>query len=112
MLARKRARFDQLGGGLRPATLRREITTRQAEVQRLAARLQPAITRRLARATDALRQQSRVLDTVSYERVLARGFALVTGPDGKLMRSAAGIAAGDALKLRFTDGEVAATAGL
>ena len=42
MLARKRARFDQLGGGLRPATLRREITTRQSEVQRLAARLQPA----------------------------------------------------------------------
>ncbi len=112
MLARKRARFDQIGGGLRPAALRREIAGRQSELQRLSARLQPAITRRLTRATEALRQQTRILDSVSYERVLARGFALVTGPDGKLLRSASAIAEGDALKLRFTDGEVAATAGL
>jgi exodeoxyribonuclease VII large subunit len=111
MVARKRARFDQIGGGLRPAALRREIATRQPEVQRLSARLAPAIARRLARATDALRQQARVLDSVSYERVLARGFALVTVADGRLMRSAMAIAEGDALKLRFSDGEVAATAG-
>jgi exodeoxyribonuclease VII large subunit len=111
MLARKRARFDQTGGGLRPATLRREIATRQSEVQRLTARLNPAVTRRLSRATDVLRQQARVLESVSYERVLARGFALVTGADGKLTRSAASIAEGDSLRLRFTDGEVAATAG-
>ena len=111
MVARKRARFDQASGGLRPATLRREIANRQSEVQRLAARLNPAVTRRLSRASDALRQQARVLDSVSYERVLARGFALVTGPDGKLMRSAAAIAEGDTLRLRFADGDVAATAG-
>ena len=111
MLARKRARFDQTGGALRPAALRREIATRQSEVQRLSARMYPAFTRRLSRAADALRQQARVLDSVSYERVLARGFALVTGPDGKLMRSASSVSAGDLLKLRFTDGELAATAG-
>ena len=111
MLARKRGRFDQVGGGLRPAALRREIAGRQTELQRLSARLQPAIIRRLTRATDALRQQSRVLDSVSYERVLARGFALVTGPDGLLLRSASAITEGDGLKLRFNDGEVAATAG-
>jgi exodeoxyribonuclease VII large subunit len=112
MISRKRARFDQIGGGLRPAALRREIAGRQSELQRLSARLAPAIARRLARATDSLRQQSRVLDSVSYERVLARGFALVTGPDGKILRAAGAINEGDALKLRFTDGEVAATAGV
>ena len=112
LCARRPARLDQIGGGLRPAALRKEIATRQSELQRLSARLQPAITRRLTRATDALRQQSRVLDSVSYERVLARGFALVTGPNGKLLRSASAITEGDTLKLRFNDGEVAATAGL
>lgn len=111
MISRKRARFDQLSGGLRPAALRREIANRQSELQRLSARLAPAIARRLTRAADSLRQQTRVLDSVSYERVLARGFALVTGPDGKLLRAAAAISEGDALKLRFADGEVAATAG-
>ena len=111
MVARKRAKFDQAGGGLRPAALRREIAGKRAEVERLAARLQPALGRRMKRLRDGLREQTRVLDSVSYERVLARGFALVTGADGSLVRSAASVADGDALKLRFADGEVGVTAG-
>lgn len=111
MLSRKRARFDQAGGGLRPATLLREIAGRRGEVTRLAERLAPAMDRRLRRAQDALNQQARVLQSVSYERVLARGFTLVTRADGALVRSAAGVADGDPLRLRFADGEVTATAG-
>ncbi len=111
MVARKRARFDQAGGGLRPAALRREITGKRAEVERQAARLRPAVDRRLKRLADALREQTRVLDSVSYERVLARGFALVTKGDGGLVRSAGAVADGDALRLKFADGEVGVTAG-
>lgn len=66
---------------------------------------------RVRRLADALREQTRVLDSVSYERVLARGFSLVTKADGSLVRSAAGVAEGDALRLKFADGEVAAVAG-
>ena len=111
MVARKRAKFDAAGGGLRPAALRREIVGKRAEVERLAARLQPALGRRMKRLRDALREQTRVLDSVSYERVLARGFALVTNGEGGLVRLAAAVAEGDALKLRFADGEVGVTAG-
>ena len=39
MIARKRARFDQASGGLRPAALRRETSAKRGEMQRLAARL-------------------------------------------------------------------------
>lgn len=111
MVARKRGRFDQASGGLRPAALRREIVARRGEVVRLAGRLQPAVGRRLKRLGDALREQTRVLDSVSYERVLARGFSLVTRADGALVRSAGSVANGDALLLRFADGEVGVTAG-
>ncbi len=111
MVARKRGRFDQASGGLRPAALRREIAGKRTEVERLSARLQPALGRGVKRLRDALREQVRVLDSVSYERVLGRGFALVTKDDGGLVRSAAGVADGDALKLRFADGEVGVTAG-
>lgn len=111
MVARKRAKFDAAGGGLRPAALRREIAGRRAEVERLAARLQPALGRRMKRLGEALREQTRLLGSVSYERVLARGFALVTGGDGALVRSAAGVADGDALRLKFADGEIGVTAG-
>lgn len=111
MVARKRARFDQAGGGLRPAALRREIVARRGEVERLATRLPPAMERRLRRMREALTGQARVLQSVSYERVLARGFALVTRVDGALVRSAASVADGDALRLRFADGERDVTAG-
>ena len=110
-IARKRANFDRASGGLRPAALRREISAKQGEAQRLASRLAPAMGRKLKTLRDALRAQARVMDTVSYERVLARGFALVTRPDGGLIRSAGSIRNGDDLKLRFADGEVAARAG-
>lgn len=111
MVARKRARFDQASGGLRPAALRREIVARRGEVQRLAVRLTPAMERRLKRLREALSGQSRVLNSVSYERVLARGFALVTKADGSLARSAASIADGEALNLKFADGERSVVAG-
>jgi exodeoxyribonuclease VII large subunit len=111
MLARKRARFDQAGGGLRPATLKREIAARQGEVLRFAARLAPNIQRRIARARDGLHQQARVLESVSYERVLARGFALVSRPDGTLVRAMKSVSEGDRLRLRFADGELETRAG-
>ncbi|MFT3725124.1 MAG: exodeoxyribonuclease VII large subunit [Hyphomonadaceae bacterium] len=111
MVARKRGRFDQASGGLRPASLRREIMAKRGEVARMAGRLQPALGRGLKRLRDALREQTRVLGSVSYERVLARGFSLVTRADGGLVRSAGTVANGDALRLRFADGEVGVTAG-
>jgi exodeoxyribonuclease VII large subunit len=111
MVSRKRQRFDKAAGGLRPATLKREVQQKRAEVDRLGARLRPAMDRRMKRLREYYVAQARVLDSVSYERVLARGFALVTRADGALVRSAAAVAEGDALRLRFSDGEAAATAG-
>ena len=111
MVSRKRQRFDKAAGGLRPATLKREVAQKRAEVQRLGARLAPAMGRRIQRLREYYAAQARVLDSVSYERVLARGFALVSR-SGALVRSASAIAEGDALKLRFADGEVDARAGI
>jgi exodeoxyribonuclease VII large subunit len=111
MVARKRARFDQTGGGLRPAALRREIAGKRGEVQRQSARLAPAMERRLRRMREALTGHARVLESVSYERVLARGFALVTKLDGTLVRGMKSVSEGDGLRLRFADGEVEARAG-
>ncbi len=111
MVARKRAVFDRAAGGLRPAALRREVVQKRGEIVRLGERLRPAIDRRLKGLAEELRAQARVLETLSYQGVLARGFALVTKLDGGLVRSAARVAEGDGLRLRFADGEVAATAG-
>jgi len=111
MINRKRAAFDRASGGLRPAALRRETSAKRAQANQLARRLGPAIGHKLKALRDALQSQSRVLDSVSYQRVLARGFALVTGPDGRLVRSSRVVSDGDVLSLRFSDGEVGAIAG-
>ncbi len=110
MVARKRARFDQSAGGMRPAALRRELAMKRGEVRVLGVRLAPAMGRGMRAAREGLLASGRMLETLSYQGVLARGFALVTGADGALMRSAAAVAEGDALKLRFREGEVGAVA--
>jgi exodeoxyribonuclease VII large subunit len=53
---------------------------------------------------------SRLLDGVSYKKVLERGFALVKGADGKVRRRAAALQPGEALTLTFADGEARAFA--
>lgn len=50
------------------------------------------------------------LEAVSYNAVLARGFALVQGQDGAALTTAAEVKPGAALTLTFQDGAVKATA--
>jgi exodeoxyribonuclease VII large subunit len=45
------------------------------------------------------------LVSLSPLAVLDRGYALVLGDDGKLIRSAAQVAAGDKVRTRLADGE-------
>jgi exodeoxyribonuclease VII large subunit len=57
-----------------------------------------------------LKQVTRVLDSLSYQRVLDRGFALVANSEGHSILDAATVSPGMALDIRFRDGNVAATA--
>ena len=49
--------------------------------------------------------------TLSYESILERGFAVVFDEEGKPVKQAGSVSAGDALSIRFRDGEVAVVAG-
>jgi exodeoxyribonuclease VII large subunit len=53
---------------------------------------------------------SRQLEALSYNAVLARGFALVRDAAGEPLSRAAEIAPGARLSIGFADGQVAATA--
>ena len=58
----------------------------------------------------ALRQYQRLLEGVSYQRVLDRGFALVTNAEGHAITDAASVQPSMPLDIRFRDGAVAAVA--
>jgi exodeoxyribonuclease VII large subunit len=79
----------------------------------LAARGDNALDRRLERARGRLGQAERLLSTLklSEAAILERGYALVRGADGLVIRRAAEIGAGAALTLQFADGTAEAVAG-
>ncbi|HTN63224.1 MAG TPA: exodeoxyribonuclease VII large subunit [Devosia sp.] len=70
-----------------------------------AARLLPAFGRGVTARRSALDQASKLLASVGYQSVLARGFAIVTDAEGQLVRSRQHLQTGDALSIRFAADE-------
>jgi len=94
---------------LRPRIVKAEIQRGRESLSDLDARLIRAFHHRLRRAEASLETSSRVLETLSYRAVLARGFVLVRGADDVIKRHASAVKLGNALTLTFADGEVKAT---
>ncbi len=84
-----------------------------AERQRLgdlSGRLTAAPTRVVARERQALASLGQALHALSPLAVLGRGYALASRADGRVVRAAADVSAGDALRVRLGGGdELAAT---
>jgi exodeoxyribonuclease VII large subunit len=87
-----------------------QIALRRSHIDLLAQRLTAPLPGQLRESRLRLETISARLDSVSYERVLARGFALVTTAKGTPVTSATKIPPGAPLSLRFADGEVAVRA--
>jgi exodeoxyribonuclease VII large subunit len=63
----------------------------------------------IGRAEGRLHADRRHLSALSPQRTLERGYAVVTGPDGSVLRRAADLSPGDAFSVRLAAGRVAAT---
>jgi exodeoxyribonuclease VII large subunit len=107
LLARRRGLVAELAAAL-PDPRQQQSLARErlaAPAARLAALLnKPPV---LSDAGSALQALARVLESVSYENVLKRGFAVVHGPEGLISR-AAQVAPGLALEIEFNDGRAGA----
>jgi exodeoxyribonuclease VII large subunit len=65
----------------------------------------------LMRSESRLGQASRLLEAASFQKVLNRGFALITGPDAQVMRSADQYGTGTEITVRLGDGQRQAVLG-
>jgi exodeoxyribonuclease VII large subunit len=110
-LQRHASRFARASALMRPRVIDAELQRGRETLADLDARMARAFRHRLRRAGSSLQTCVRVLDSLSYRAVLARGFVLVRGADGALKRSVASVTAGETLSLIFTDGESNAVAG-
>ncbi len=89
---------------LSPALLERPLARKAERLAEIEARLHPAAARRLARAGDRLEALGKLHRANDPERPLERGFALVRDGAGRLVRTAAELAPGQPLELKFRDG--------
>jgi exodeoxyribonuclease VII large subunit len=110
-LQKHRAAFLKTSALLRPNLLRQRISRFEERLDNLGNRSQRCARAHQKDAKARLDAVIRLLEGVSYRKVLERGFALVKGADGKLRRRAAALKPGETLTLTFADGESAAVAG-
>ena len=103
------ARLAKAGALLRPATLNQSIVRLREKLKSFGERTLRCERAHLKQWRSELEAASRVLDGVSYRKVLERGFALVKG-EGHVRRRAEAIRPGENLTLVFADGEAAAVA--
>ena len=84
------------------------VTERDAEVQRARLTIRRDITRLVTAEAAGIGHLSARLATLGPAATLARGYAVVVGDGGTVLRSAADAPAGTALRIRLSDGAVGA----
>jgi exodeoxyribonuclease VII large subunit len=100
-------RFDRAFAG-HVEWARREHVQRCHRIAEMQGRLKAAILARIAQRHERVAGLGSLLLSLGYRQVLARGFALVRGPEGNPVRLAAGVTPGMALDIEFADGHVQA----
>jgi exodeoxyribonuclease VII large subunit len=93
---------------LSPAMLKSEIRQGYKRLRDTAVRARPALIRLIERRKTALAAESKLLETLSYQATLKRGYAIVRDNEGRLIRSASIASGTEQFKVSFADGDVVA----
>ncbi len=109
-VSQKRQAFMAVDGRLTPARLAQQTTLGKERLGGLGERLQRAYLARVTQETARLDGLQKLLKSLSYKDVLARGYAVVRDEDGLPVRSAGSVASGAALSIELADGTVDAVA--
>jgi exodeoxyribonuclease VII large subunit len=105
-LARERRRLQAVRDRLAAEEPRARLARRRGELHDLEVRLAAAIRLRLGRAGHAHGREVARLDALSPLAVLARGYGLVYGPGGELLRDAGTVEVDDPLQVRLQRGRL------
>ncbi len=108
--ARRAARVDELASRLRRVA-RRAVTGRARDLPDLARALGASGRRLVALEDERLAGLERELRAVGPQAVLARGFSVTTGPDGRALRSVSDVASGNIVRTRVADGAFESVVG-
>ncbi|HEY8899433.1 MAG TPA: exodeoxyribonuclease VII large subunit [Chthoniobacterales bacterium] len=90
----------------RPAA---QVAIRRDHLARARTLLDEAVDRQLRRFRERSARATGLLQALSPDATLARGYSITFGADGRPLRSVAAVKAGDVLRSRLSDGEVKST---
>lgn len=104
--SRKRIAFARTASRLRPEPLITDTRRARKSLIDKAGRARPALDRILMAKRGDLASQAKLLETLSYQATLSRGYAIVRDGSGKLLRSADHVVAAEAVAVTLADGTV------
>ncbi|MDQ0316541.1 exodeoxyribonuclease VII large subunit [Amorphus orientalis] len=107
---RARRQFDQCGERLAPGILSRALAANRKQFDDIGRRLDPCYSRTVSARRERLDNLWKLVQALSHQGVLDRGFVLVRDSEGKALTRAGMVGPGEALRLTFADGDVAAVA--
>ncbi|MFN7056989.1 exodeoxyribonuclease VII large subunit [Hyphomonas sp.] len=105
----QRARLKLSRLQLSPSTLRAEIRGQRQRLRESAVRARPALMRLIEQKKAALNAEGKLLETLSYQATLKRGYAILRDADGRIIRSAPVAASTDTLRITLADGDLTAS---
>ncbi|MEO0465175.1 MAG: exodeoxyribonuclease VII large subunit [Pseudomonadota bacterium] len=107
----KRLAHTKVAGGLRHDPLASDAKRARRDLVSTARRARPALFRTLTALSERSVNAGKMLNTLSYEATLKRGFALIRSDDGRLVRSKRALTAGEAVQITLSDGDISAQIG-
>jgi exodeoxyribonuclease VII large subunit len=105
-----RSGLDRTGPRLRPHLVAQAVSRGREQLIRFDRARARSVSALLERSRRRLDGQAKLLSTLGYHNVLARGFTLVRSADGTMLRLAGEVKPGAALDIEFVDGHVGAHA--
>ncbi|MBL8241880.1 MAG: exodeoxyribonuclease VII large subunit [Bryobacterales bacterium] len=108
-VAASTTRLEVLDRRLRRLDLRLRLQTASFKIRQAGASMEAAMGRRLALAASKSGQMAARLNALNPLQILDRGFAVVSLPDGRVLRRQADAPPGTKLKIRLAEGAASAT---
>ena len=108
--ATRRSRFERSAGRLQPGSLRVRLERSRERLGVLDGRARQSFSNAIRHRRRALDGAGKLLGSLGYRAVLARGYALLRDATGNAVRSVAAITTGDRLEIELRDGRIDATA--
>jgi len=102
----RRTRLARAAGGLSLQGMHFRLTRARQWFDALGQRGERAYLNQLVGFRGRLEGQTKLLQSLGYQSILSRGFALVRGPDGVAIRSRGDVTTGMALAIELADGDV------